>query len=640
MGTENQPDPPPPEDEDLLPDGFAVDSDYAEPRDDGRPGPPDDWQLPSWFSSRERTWYWRRQPDPPPITAQGYRAGEFFFVTALGEIRAFSSRQLHSPGGLVDLFSGSMWWPLKHFRKWDVEKSDWTGGLQRERCAASLIRLCALKGFYDGTQPLRSVGTWRGPDGMPIVHAGDRIFHAGQLHGPGATIGDAIYVVGGARPAPAHARDGFGGYDWRPAELADCHRVAGHLDEWHWHDPDPDSPGATRDLYLGGLWCDMLGDAPPWRPHKFVRAPAGSGKSTLLKYTRALLGGAAHPIQRSYSKAFLEQTFSTTAAAFLLDEMESDSDGDRVRHLLELVRLLSDDGAFGGRGTTSGHARTFDVHGTVTMVATVTEAWRPQDRSRIVFLELRRFLDRDRPPAPRETVEASIVAAGEMSTRLRARAIATFPLFLENLALARARILELGGSPRDGEQLGHLIAGWATATSDAPMDEDTIRALDRFKTFILTVSDEEDQGDDAAILYNKLLGLPTELRKSGLRHTVGQVIAQARDPDSGAEMRAVLRTMGMRLERHKSEVTGQLESWSEAWLAIANRHPGLDELLEKYPEYQGPKRLQILQGLKVRIGAHTHVPKPSDRPLKFAGPQSRALLIPPELLPSLEDDLS
>lgn len=621
------------QDDDQLAQAFAADSDYAPPREDGAKGPPAGWKWPSWFSARELTWYWNDREDAPPVTPLGYRDGVYWFVTAVGEIRQFSSGQLHGRGGLTDLFSGNLWWPLKHFRKWDLDKNDWTGGLQRERCIAALIRACILAGYYDGTAPHRSIGTWRGPDGLPVVHAGDRIFHDGRVFVPGATIGDAIYVVGGARQAPSYERRDGSSFDWIPASLGDCLTVAAHLDEWHWHDPDPDSAGATRDLYLGGLWCDMLGAAPAWRPHKFVQAPAGSGKSTLLKYTRALLGGAAHPIQRSYSKAFLEQTFSTTAAAFLLDEMESDTDGGRVRHLLELVRLLSDDGAFGGRGTTSGQARSFDVHGSVTMVATVTEDWRPQDRSRIVFLELRRFLDRPgQAPASPETIAANIEAAGRLSPGLRARAIATWDLFQENLTLARARVLELGGSPRDADQLGHLIAGWATATADEPMDADTVGALERFKPFILTITDADDQVDDPARLFNTLLGLPMPVYRGGTPLTVGQVIAAARDPDTGYDMRAALKPVGLQLQRLEGE------SWPEAWLAIANAHPGLDKLLADYPQWRGAKRLQILKQLRLRHGGVMYEPKPSDRPLRFAGPQTRALLLPPQILPVVENE--
>jgi hypothetical protein len=613
-----------------IDDDFAVDSIDPAPRDDGKPGPPESWVMPSWYDRQDNDWYWKGQPDPCPVTPLGHVDGQYVFVTLAGERRHFTSSQLHGRGGLVDLFGGQLWWPLRHFRNYDIAKAQHAGSLQRERCIAALIRAAIAAGYYDNSTPRRSIGTWRGPDGQPIVHAGDRIFWNGEIHQPGALIGDALYVIGGSRPAPSYINDGRDGYDWAPAPVAAGHKVAADLEEWHWQDPE------ARDLFLGGLACDMLGDAPLWRPHKFVRAPAGSGKSTLLKYARALLGGAAHPIQRSYSKAFLEQRFSGTSSALLLDEMESDSESDRVRHLFELIRLLSDDGASGGRGTSGGQAREFDVHGTVTMVATVTEQWRPADRSRIVMLELRPLRDRDDPPAPPETVAGLIEAAAEASPAVRARMIERYGLFLDNLAIARQRILELGGSPRDSDQLGHLIAGWATLTSDKVLNEDDARGLERFKPYILTVSDAEDQADDPGELFNVLLGLPAQTWKGGEQLTVGQVIARARESDN-ADFRRALLSHGLRLEKLADEI------WDQAWLAIANKHPGLDRLLADYKQYQGPKRAQILAGLRRTIigpggVAQVHEAKPSDSPLRFAGPQSRALLVPPQLLPRVADE--
>lgn len=618
--------------EDIEDDDFAVDSEDPNPRSADEPGPPADWKLPSYFHAKLGTWYWLAKEDPCPATPLGFCGGLFFFVTPSGELRRFSARDLYTRSGLGDLFGGSMWWAEKHYRRWDLEKSTWTGSLRRERCGDALIRACRYKGQYNGSTPHRSIGIWRGPDGAPIVHAGDRIFvgadaEGGVIHGPGLTLGDQIYVVGPSRQAPAYLNERRGEFSWKPATLADCHTVAAHLDEWHWADPE------GRDLFLGGLFCDMLGAATSWRPHKFVRAPAGSGKSTLLKYVRAVLGGASHPIQSSYSKAFLEQMFSGTALALLLDEMESDSDSARVRHLLELVRLLSDDGASGGRGSAGGVARTFDLHGAVTMVATVTEAWRPQDRSRITLLELRRFADRlNHPPAPPEVLASHVEMAAELSPFIRARAIVLFPLFLENLTLIRKRILELGGSTRDADQLGHLLAGWATMTSDKPIDADTLGKLDRFKPYVLTLSDADDQGDDPSELFNLLLGLSSQVFKGGEQPTVGQVIARARDPDNGADMRRIMLALGLRLHRLEGE------SWKEGWLAVANKHPGLDKLFADYPEYRGPKRAQILAGLRRVIEGQVYEAKPSDRAIRFAGPQSRAILIPPEMLPSVEDD--
>jgi hypothetical protein len=53
---------------------------------------------------------------------------------------------------------------------------------------------------------------------------------------------------------------------------------------------------------------------------------------------------------------------------------------------------------------------------------------------------------------------AHVEQAKELSAG-RARAIETWPLFLENLKYVRAAILKLGGVHRDADQLGHLIAG-------------------------------------------------------------------------------------------------------------------------------------------------------------------------------------
>ncbi|HTG22618.1 MAG TPA: hypothetical protein VK681_21420, partial [Reyranella sp.] len=330
---------------------FAVDSDVAV---ETRPGPPDDWPNPSWLDPSTNCWWWQGKPDPCPVRPLGTADGEYIYVTPFGEPRRFTSAALHGRGGLADLFSGSLWWPLRHFRKFDFEKKVQVGELQREECIAALMRCCVQAGYYDGSRPHRGVGVWRGPDREPIVHAGNRIFHRGEVIDPGVQIGDALFVIGGQREAPAHIPEKRHprAFAWEPATASVGRVVSAHLDEWNWDSPE------ARELYQGGLHCDMLCSALSWLPHKFVLAPYGSGKSSLLRYSCALLGGGAHAVQKTYSKAYIEQRFAGTAAAFYLDETESDVEADRIRRVFELVRLLSDDGAAGGRGTSGGKSRT------------------------------------------------------------------------------------------------------------------------------------------------------------------------------------------------------------------------------------------------------------------------------------------
>jgi hypothetical protein len=613
-------------------DEWSTDSVEPQERTDAKPGPPDTWPHASWYDGKSN-WWWLGKPDPCPVTPMGYIVGRFFFVTAGGELRHFTSRELHGGGGLSDLFAGRLSWPLRHYRKYDRVTKQHSGGLQLKRCMADLINACHVAGFYDGSLPLRRVGTWRGADGSPLVHACDHILYAGSIYRPGARIGNALYVIGGARPPPQYAVEGGSDFRWEPAPLATFHAMAAHLDEWRWRDPE------GRDLFIGGWFCDMLGDALRWKPHRFVRAPAGSGKSTLLKFVRALLGGAAHNIVKDYTKPFLEQNFSHTSCALLLDEAEGDKENVR-RGMFNLLLLLSDDGATGGRGSPSGEARGIDLHSSVTMVATLTDDWKRTIRSRITLLELEGLEGRpDRPPAPPEIMTAMLERAAEASPGLRAGALAKYDVFRANLALVRAKIMELGGSPRDGDQLGHLIAGWATFTSDNVLTEDELGALERFKPYIMTVSEEEDGADDPSNLLNTLFGsLMPGIFKSGLQLTVGEAIAHAREPDSGAEMREALMRIGLRLVRVKSEVTGHLETWPEAWLAVANQFTNLEELLADYPDYKAPRRSQILSGLHRMVNGVPHQAKSSGKPLKFKGVTSRAWLVPPIFLPSRDDD--
>lgn len=618
--------------DDLDEADFALDSDYAPPREDGREGPPDGWERPSWRDfTRGQWWYrWREDRphvlDQPPILVLGHRAGEYWFVTRARELRAFTSGQLHGRGGLADLFAGDVRWAVRHYMAYDREKKP-TGRPNVPRLMEALIDACVAKGYYDGTQPFRSIGTWL-EDGQPLVHAGGRIFHKGRFHQPGEQIGRARYVLGPDRAAPAHEelQDGEA-WEWSPLDLDGRHTIMAHLDEWHWDSPE------ARELAAGKLWCDALGDAVRWKVHGFIRARAGAGKTTFLQYLSALLGSAAHPIQRTYSKARLEEIGAHTALAILLEEAEGDpgEEAQRLAQIFKLLLLLSDEGATGGRFN-----RQIDLHGPVTLVATLTDAWRTTIKSRVVLLELRSLKSRTgHTLLSPEEVAAITDQARRLSPAFRAAALASFDLFHENLKLARARILALGGDSRDADTLGHLAAGYATMTLGRTMTEDEIGALDRFTPWITTLRDQADGVDDATECLNTIFGLPAENWRGGDRLTVGQLVAGARTELGDSDIyRRALMPYGLRLDRRRL-ADNTLERWDQAWLAIANRHPGLDKLLRDYPQYQGLKRSQILEELK--IGAERAV-QPTERPMRFAGPQSRGLLIDPRLLPSEEDD--
>jgi hypothetical protein len=263
------------------------------------------------------------------------------------------------------------------------------------------------------------------------------------------------------------------------------------------------------------------------------------------------------------------------------------------------------------------------------MAATVSDEWRPQDRSRIAYLELRPLNQRyNHPPAPPEILAAHLASAAEMSAGLRARANARWDDFQANLTVARNVVLALGGTPRDADQLGHLIAGWWTMTNDHPLlAEDQVADLHRFKPHIVSLAEEDEGEDEPSNCLNTIFGLAPDKWIGGERITIGQIVARVRHDDDG-KLAEALEPYGLMLQRNEGEL------WSQAWLAVANRHPGLDKLLENYRQYQGKRRRQILCELRRTIEGVVWEAKRGERHARIGGTQTRYLLIPPVFLPS------
>lgn len=620
-------------DEDIFDAMWAVESEDPAPRSDGKPGPPDNWDSPSWFDHRSNEWWWTPgdgkpwRLDPPPVKARGHNDGIYTFVTAAGEQRDFTASALFGRSGLADLFLGDMRWPVRHYPARDKEGNP-TKRPNATLCMEALIRWCRATAYLDEKSETRKVGIWASPDGRPIVHAGDRVFVGDEILPPGSMIGATLYALSGRRAAPSHIIEN-GRVKWQPASTVDGLWVCDALNNWNWTDDE------ARELYAGARFVHMLADAPRWKVHQFIQAPPEAGKTTLLHFTKALGGGSTGPMLKTFSKALIEQAYSNMGLAVILDEVESDLDPNRIKHLFELFRLLSDDGAVGGRGSASGKARTIDVHGPITMAATVRERWRPQDRRRITLLQLRPLLERvggsDVLVSKEEIVRLTRKAA-ELSPALRARAIACFDLLQANFKMAHGVIIDLGGTSGDGDQLGWQIAGWRTLTSDRPPDEAFVDEIKRFKDYIRTLAEDDESGTESEDCLNFLFSSPLHgLWKGGQMLTIGQFVARGREEEGSdaKTARGVLLGKGLRLIPDPDD-----RSWSKALLAIANKHAGLEEIFSRRAEWGSEKWNQVMDGLP---GARRL--KRTEAAIRFSGSlPTRALLVPAVFLPKLSDE--
>ena len=567
------------------------------------------------------------------MRALGYADGELHFVSAAHEYRKVSESSLTRMGVLAGLFGGDLVWPVRHF--WKPIKRTGSGvPLDAEALAVELIWMCRQAGQFDSAVALRGPGVWRLPDGRVLVHAGDRLLLDAAPQPPGLRAGAALYRSWAAQQLPATMRDDAGRwrYDGAPADVGQAFVTA--LGEWNWS-----RPRTEPELFAGGVAHAMLGDAVAWHCHLFVRAQSGAGKSTLLRLADAALGAGCHGVLNNVTAAYIQGSMSHQARAICLDEYENDTDEDRLRRLTEMIRLMSDsDGGHGGRGSGSGQTRDIRLTGSVIMAATLREAMRPQDLNRITMLRAVRLYDR--PPAPDdeaekasrslavERIEGLIGDFARHSPALRARMLGGLGLYRENVQRARATLLGWGVSQRDATQLGHLVAGFWTLTGDEPADDALREGMRKYLEHLPSAdsSDGDDVEPDARNLLNALFGAEDHLTWSGgARRTVGQVVARARqDGTDGTPFREQLLPLGLRM--WKGEESWM---WSEACLAVANHHTGLLKIFEG-TAYRGGKWAQVLEDWAATSS--------TARPLRFAGVQSRARLIPSEYLPGINDE--
>lgn len=620
------------DDDDALRSGdFAVDAEPLDSVPKKSEGPPEKYREGSWYDRVLVDWWFDGKVDPCPVRFLGHNNGNFLVVTPQGELRKFTAAQLHRGGGLADLFGARLWWLVRHFPGRDKRTGEPTKRPNGVIAAEAIMRACVDKGFIASDVEHRLAGTWRGPDG-PVVHCGDVLISNGEILRPGVQLGTPLYVIAGKVERPAIERIGPGATRYADVPATIGHNLVGAILNWN----------VVRDggveLIAGYIAAGSLGDATDWRSHFFLRARPGAGKSTLMRLIRAALGGAGQDVASTYSAAYVEQEYRGQARAILLDENESDADPNRMKRLTELVKLLSDHGgAKGGRGGADGTSRKLDVRGAVCMAATVRGKWKQQDRERITVVVLDRFEEEGRAVQPQSEIEALITRVAEMSPAIRARMLGRFDLFLENLNRARAQIIKLGGTARDGNQLGHLFAGWWTLTCDEPATEEMLADIGaRFAPWIISLTDAEEGSDPASNCWNMLLGSDAHVWRGGETLTVGQVIARAREPNNGDSHRKALLGMGLRLLPQDSKARYPI--WMDCDLGIANAHPGLDRIFAGSDDWSNGRWADVLPDLSFRLADGSKVKVTAHGPVRFGGPQSRGVLVPAAALPSMADE--
>lgn len=538
-----------------------------------------------------------------PFTPLGQRGGAYYVLSAAGEIRELSAREIGAVTGILSLTSGEVAWLLDRFPRFgkDGERlNDW----HLKNATAEIMRQCARAGLWDADTPVRALGVWRHQEAL-LVHAGDAVLLDGVWVAAGRRIGPALYPAAPAILRPAAV----------PADQDTAQRVAQHLKLW------PTKQKVGRTLLYGWMAAAMLGAGPRWRPHFLVSGERGTGKSSLAEYVSATLGPQTRTVN-NFTEAGIRQALTNEARALVLDEAEGST--ERVRKVIELLRQMSGgEGVQGLRGTVGQGAQRFTLSGSVYLSAINAPMLEPQDRSRITEIEI--------VPPPKDAAAAAQVTDATrwvetVSPALRARAVAGWARFNENLAVLRSVLVERGCDGRQADQLGTLLAAGAMLHNDLPLESDgAAEIVAKVEPMLFRLRSEDEEDSDPRRCFATLMTTAIDHWKGGNRSTIGGVLQAAlREP--GVEQREALPIYGLRVELYGVRWRDDGGADQEApgpCLVVANRHEQLVRVFRDSPWGAGGWRRALL-----RLPGAREAP-----PLRFAGHRSRGVIIPAELLP-------
>ena len=423
-----------------------------------------------------------RRPPPSwpadcPAIALGMHGNLRFYLDKARQLIALPVGK-HTTLELMGLYGTDAHLLEQHFPRYG-QKGNVNGIEARAAQQAFLVE--SAKNIWSPTEKARGRGCWPGADGSLIVNTGTAVFAEGRWQSPGL-FGDYALIGREAimRPSLLSEPGGRGG---AAAE------VLALIETWPWKRP------LDARLLLGLIVCGFLGAAIAIRPVGWIIGPKGSGKSTLQTAIADLTGGWFTSVLDP-TPASIWQTLKYDCLAFGIDEAETDEDQNNKRRLQELVRLarLCFSGGKLPRGGADGEATEYTLRSSVLFSSINRPSLTPQDRSRMIIMQLLKLLgDRPPPDLSRQRLRA-------LGSRLLRRAIDGFPRLGAALAQYRFALREVGHEGRSLDVFGMALAAADIVLHDALEESDSAAELAGQLPYATLLEAEDDLSTEASWL--------------------------------------------------------------------------------------------------------------------------------------------
>ena len=410
---------------------------------------------------------------------------------------------------------------------------------------------------------LRGRGAWT-DEGRVVVHTGEGLIVNGKPVALGRLKTKFIYEAG----------ENMDVTTGKPLPVTEAHKLLEICKLLNWE-------RAISGHLLAG-WCVVapICGALPWRPHIWITGPAASGKSWAFhNIVRRMLGQVGVMVQGETSEAGIRQTLGVDALPVVFDEAEGEDRraADRVQSILGLMRAASaEDGGFIAKGSASGGVKNYRIRSCFAFASIAISLKQQSDRTRVTVLSIVRNHDEENRTAKWEALQAlhAATVTDEFCEGLQARTLSMVPTILDNAKIFAAAAAVVLQDQRAGDQLGPLLAGAFSLSSNAKVNYDT--ALEWIKQRDWSEERALEESRDERRLLAFLMDYLT--RVDGTAVSVERSIGELVQIATGAQMDAQIAqdSAHLRLKRLGMKV-------DKNYLYVSNNSAQITKILQNTP---------------------------------------------------------
>jgi len=445
-------------------------------------------------------------------------------------------------------FSGSTILQLAPLNYWEgyYGKDSRSGGVKYDiaRITDTLISICSKLGIFDNNM-IRGRGAWMDKK-VPVIHCGSHLIVGGVAKRFSDHKSKFIYEAG--------KELGFNLVT--PLKKHDAYKLVQMLDRLNWSRP------LEAKLLAGWVVIAPLCGALNWRPHLWLTGASGSGKSEIIKmFVKNFMREMFVDAQSETTEAGIRQFLRADALPVVFDEAESEDkkSAERMQSVLNIMRASStSDGGKIIKGSAGGAATQFNIRSCFAFASIGANLTQRSDISRITVLEIKPDMSADKREKWQSLLESyNEIITDEYVSSFQSRSVTMLPIILKNAkTFSNVAAAELDNQ-RTGDQLGALLAGAYSLTSDHEISFEDAKKWIKERDW----SEEklaESTRDETKVL-NKIVNAeaPVETIAGKLTRTIGELMIIARgDVVSQNESnlipeelaRTTLKRLGIRVE--------------------------------------------------------------------------------------------